>query len=366
MCHTVEVDGKKLTLKEGVTRWLGLERRGTDVVCETCETLEQEKSPEGKGGMVAKVYWAEEAQISEDEILGKVKGVAEKDEAVRGHAPDVLLAKGSTVSTSTIRKALGLEDPNKGSRTLFLLICKKLSPTKELQGDNLFDAWRQCVLCHYVLWKAGIYHRDVSCNNLMYYYRDEGDVVGVLNDYDLASLKSSDIPLGNERTGTTPFMAIDLLCADGQAGNVKHLYRHDMESFIWVFVWISMQYKDGKLRIPGPLDAWAKVNASGCVYKKSRFLVASPVPDDTLQRLHVLAVVRFLAKRHVIRDNSKADLELAKLWLSEDLTLDAAQIAKLQSDLVEQSDDDVFRKFAKQIRVDTTSVEAIISRSRNL
>ncbi|KIJ09868.1 hypothetical protein PAXINDRAFT_42733, partial [Paxillus involutus ATCC 200175] len=101
-------------------------------------------------------------------------------------------------------------------------------------------------LGHYVLWKAGIHHRDVSCENLMY-YRVDGNVVGVLNDYDLASSASSANPLGNERTGTIPFMAIDLLNADGQVGKVKHLYRHDMESFIWVFVWISIQYKDGKL-----------------------------------------------------------------------------------------------------------------------
>jgi len=33
-------------------------------------------------------------------------------------------------------------------------------------------------------------------------------VVGVLNDYDLSSTK--DIPIGRERTGTVPFMALDL------------------------------------------------------------------------------------------------------------------------------------------------------------
>ncbi|KAF9236381.1 hypothetical protein BU15DRAFT_31016, partial [Melanogaster broomeanus] len=93
---------------------------------------------------------------------------------------------------------------------------------------------------HYALWNAGIHHRDVSPANLMYYRRDDTNrtVVGVLNDYDLASLANGKSPLGNERTGTIPFMAIDLLEPDGQDGKVKHLYRHDMESFIWVFVWI--------------------------------------------------------------------------------------------------------------------------------
>ncbi|KAF9245413.1 hypothetical protein BU15DRAFT_34896, partial [Melanogaster broomeanus] len=90
---------------------------------------------------------------------------------------------------------------------------------------------------HYVLWKAGIHHRDISCENLMY-YRFNAKVIGVLNDYDLAPLTSSENPLGYERTGTIPFMAIDLLDANGQDGAVRHLYRHDMESFIWVFIWI--------------------------------------------------------------------------------------------------------------------------------
>ncbi|KIJ16062.1 hypothetical protein PAXINDRAFT_54088, partial [Paxillus involutus ATCC 200175] len=101
-------------------------------------------------------------------------------------------------------------------------------------------------LGHYVLWKAGIHHCDVSCENLTY-YRVKDKVIGILNDYDLASLASSDNPLGNERTGTMLFMAIDLLEAAGRDGKVKHLYRHDMESFIWVFVWICHQFKDGKL-----------------------------------------------------------------------------------------------------------------------
>jgi hypothetical protein len=96
---------------------------------------------------VAKIHWTQEARISEEEILNEVKGVAENHEAVRGHVPILLLAKRLTVSTSTIRNALGLEDPDKGSRTLFLLVFKKLSPMKELQGNELFDAWRHCVLC---------------------------------------------------------------------------------------------------------------------------------------------------------------------------------------------------------------------------
>ncbi|KAF9235704.1 hypothetical protein BU15DRAFT_29412, partial [Melanogaster broomeanus] len=103
---------------------------------------------------------------------------------------------------------------------------------------------------HYVLWKAGVHHRDASPANLMYYRRDDTNcaIVGALNDYDLASLASQESPSGNKRTGTGTmlFMAIDLLEAPGKDGKLKHLYRYDMESFIWVFVWICFQYEDGQ------------------------------------------------------------------------------------------------------------------------
>ncbi|KAH7903649.1 hypothetical protein BJ138DRAFT_984464, partial [Hygrophoropsis aurantiaca] len=88
---------------------------------------------------------------------------------------------------------------------------------------------------HYALWKGELYHRDISENNLMY-YRDKGNIaVGVLNDFDLSSTKQ--IRQGNERTGTIPFMAIQLLKQQSTSGHYRHLYRHDAESFMWVLAW---------------------------------------------------------------------------------------------------------------------------------
>jgi len=78
----------------------------------------------------------------------------------------------------------------------------------------------------------------------MYYRNSKGEVVDVLNDYDLSSMK--DIPTGRERTGTIPFMATDLLTPAAINGEVEHLYQHDAESFIWVLTWVSLRY--GKLR----------------------------------------------------------------------------------------------------------------------
>jgi hypothetical protein len=107
----------------------------------------------------------------------------------------------------------------------------------------------------------------------MYYKNDKGELIGVLNDYDLSSLASGLGPQGNERTGTVPFMALDLLTEEGQRGKVEHLYHHDLESFMWILPWVVLRYKDGKLLTSGrPLDAWATKDALTVYEKKTTFL----------------------------------------------------------------------------------------------
>ncbi|KAG2745711.1 hypothetical protein P692DRAFT_20740747, partial [Suillus brevipes Sb2] len=158
---------------------------------------------------------------------------------------------------------------------------RKLRPITELHGKDLFDIWYQCILCHITLWKEGVYHRDVSPPNLMWYWKD-GKRIGVLNDYDLSSLADEPGPRGNERTGTVPFMALDLLTEKGQRGEVKHLYRHDLESFMWCFAWVSMCYENKALLPRGlrPFDEWV-ADAVTCFKEKLVFQNCMPVPACT-------------------------------------------------------------------------------------
>jgi hypothetical protein len=109
---------------------------------------------------------------------------------------------------------------------------------------------------------------------MFYFYLDSNgneQVIGVLNDYDLSSMKN--VPTGRERTGTIPFMALDLLSTEAVEGKIEHLYQHDAESFIWVLIWVSIQYEDGKLSSHrSPLNEWLTVDAKGCHEKKSSFM----------------------------------------------------------------------------------------------
>ncbi|KAG2146760.1 hypothetical protein DEU56DRAFT_786259, partial [Suillus clintonianus] len=175
-----------------------------------------------------------------------------------------------TSLTSDIREALSVPEPTKGSHVLNILEFRKLQPITELHGIEFFDAWQQCIKCHATLWRKGMYHRDVNPGNMMWYEND-GKLIGVLNDYDLSSLVGDAGPRDNDRTGTVPFMALDLL---REGGEVKHLYCRDLESFLWVFIWICLRYRDGVL-LPTesrPLDEWATKSAVECGNHKFVFL----------------------------------------------------------------------------------------------
>ena len=63
---------------------------------------------------------------------------------------------------------------------------------------------------------------------------------GVLNDFDLVSDENK-LPgphASMQRTGTRPFLANDLL----RDTPVRHLYRHDLESFLHVLRWIGSRF----------------------------------------------------------------------------------------------------------------------------
>ncbi|KAG8986898.1 hypothetical protein FRB94_002392 [Tulasnella sp. JGI-2019a] len=103
------------------------------------------------------------------------------------------------------------------------------------------------------------------------YFKEGDEIFGVLNDFDLATMAGAKHATNSERTGTLPFMALDLLTPEGCNGEIEHLYRHDLESFWWVLVWITFRFQKGKLIEDPPFSEWSR-GPDACFNAKTTFL----------------------------------------------------------------------------------------------
>lgn len=107
------------------------------------------------------------------------------------------------------------------------------------------------------------------------YYKEGEVTLGVPNDWDLAiDIHSNPQHHGLERTGTVPYMALDLL--QYGEGQIRHLYRHDHEATIWIVTWVFLCYKNGKYvgNSHNPrLGRWRTGNYIDCSEAKKAFLL---------------------------------------------------------------------------------------------
>ena len=81
---------------------------------------------------------------------------------------------------------------------------------------------------------------------------DDERKAGVLNDFDLARFADRTDASGQDNTGMLPFMALDQLSRKGLRGEIPRLYRHEVESFAWILIYLylaTVEGEDGKNRI---------------------------------------------------------------------------------------------------------------------
>ncbi|EHK22262.1 uncharacterized protein TRIVIDRAFT_191091 [Trichoderma virens Gv29-8] len=99
---------------------------------------------------------------------------------------------------------------------------------------ELLESLRDAIKAHQSLYTRGnILHRDISSNNIIITKPETEDgFKGMLIDLDLASVRDSDTSGAQHRVGTMRFMAIEVL------SKVDHTYRHDLESFFYVLIWM--------------------------------------------------------------------------------------------------------------------------------
>lgn len=120
--------------------------------------------------------------------------------------------------------------------------------------------------------ELGTLHRDISMGNILF---DPRQPRGFLIDFDLAC-KLDAQGLRSRRSGTLAFMAIQVLATD-----VPHLHslRDDVESMLYVLLWISLHEKsDEKSKVSKnsaktsaiDLALWQQQDPRLCVFCKER------------------------------------------------------------------------------------------------
>ncbi|CAE6397506.1 hypothetical protein ACGC1H_000164 [Rhizoctonia solani] len=186
---------------------------------------------------VAKLYWPHRDRLREEDIIKEARGVADD---LGNHLP---LVVGSCdvdmMGTLRIRQELGIDSNSPcPPRALRIVIFERLIPITDLEGDDFLIALVECMRCHFVLWKHGLHHQDISLANLMV-RSTEDRFYGVLNDWDLAYSKSGS-KFESDFTATVPYVALHLLGQRRQGKKVKRLYYYELESFFWSMVWMFL------------------------------------------------------------------------------------------------------------------------------
>ncbi|KAH9925276.1 uncharacterized protein B0H18DRAFT_1009413 [Fomitopsis serialis] len=310
----------------------GLIGRGTTVIPVKAEQGVTSKAAEKlkDESLVAKVAWPHKSRQAEDKMIRAVRRC--------------LVEKGKEKYLDTIeemglpRLAMGVVPEEQDLRVCRTLILKRYERLETIGSQKGFHTvFVHVVRAHYWVYETSkILHRDVSTNNIMWFMRD-GEIIGVLCDWDLAedhsngdrpSIRPSDkaaaatpaststskqagqpseqlksqlksrVNSGIEpaaatsqlmpeqtpryRTGTGPFMALDLL----RSGLPPiHKYRHDLESFFYVYVYATAAYDPVKKKF-GYIAQWQHSSLVAIGDSKYKFLTDVEETDNIFSKAH--------------------------------------------------------------------------------
>ncbi|KAG8819410.1 swr complex subunit [Serendipita sp. 399] len=212
----------------------------------------------GEEKFVLKLSWPERSRETEVDILKKIYELAKDCTEIMEHVPELEASDVfDGIATDKIRHALGLATH---PRHLVAMVFHRLDGIlTELSDWEYWKGWWDCFTCHGLLWSLGIRHRDISIGNLMFFRDEKAKVHGVLIDFDLASTGDERTD-NHQRTGTLPFMAIQLLRDPGLRGEATHHYFYDMEAFFWVAVYTTATFHKGKPVQSSPYVIWSEIH----------------------------------------------------------------------------------------------------------
>ncbi|TCD68350.1 hypothetical protein EIP91_010988 [Steccherinum ochraceum] len=300
----------------------------------------------GNTGTVVKISWPFKSRRAEDSYVRAVRTALEAQAPMKKylkHLVDVKCTLTQSMEQLSLPRArmFGLTKDENLERVCRIIVMREYNTLKLVTSpEELKTIFVGAVRGHRAVYKATrVLHRDISVNNIMFYYEPDGSVVGVLCDWDLAKEvldshvttevitddllmsnlvfltdveKSGDVPAASEeradasapaqssnkpvigsaaedagsvlgqerryRTGTGPFMALDILT---YGITPQHLYRHDLESFFWMLVWFVATFKPDENDF-GWIHEWSLENLSEVGSKKSAALKKTTTVVQTI------------------------------------------------------------------------------------
>jgi len=209
-----------------------------------------------------KISFPEEGRKSEPDFI--CRGRELNSGGLQDHLPLVHAWDNLEYTTGKIRKEVKLVGTSQHRRRCIIIYEHLESAALLSRSTDFASAWRDCVIVHRIMWKAGLEHGDIGLGNIM--YRRKGKKIkGVLNDWDLATWRGQEKDEvyggGQQRTGTIPFAALDLI----RSPTPRRRYQHDLESMGW-----TLQYHCLDLDHPinrQLINAWLDVDLTVAIRK---------------------------------------------------------------------------------------------------
>ncbi|TWU70822.1 hypothetical protein ED733_000231 [Metarhizium rileyi] len=170
-------------------------------------------------------------------FLAKATSAAEFDSVVKySWTSSMRLPEADLLTKANERGVKGLAKTPYDNRILRVLaISPPGRPISQFESvAELLEGLRDALKVHQSLYMDGkILHRDISENNIIITDPKIADgFKGMLIDLDLAKEEGKGPSGARHRTGTMEFMAIEVLLG------ISHTYRHDIEAFFYVLIWL--------------------------------------------------------------------------------------------------------------------------------
>ena len=177
---------------------------------------------------------------TDSQRFDNAKRVNEVTYAVENTKPTSLLTRNQAPFDNRIFRCLVVSPPGITVSDFWRLHRVQLGEEKSSMTPvrTFLEALRDAIKAHESLLMDGkVLHRDISENNIIVTDPKKADgFVGRLIDLDLAKELDREPSGARHRTGTMEFMAIEVLLG------YSHTYRHDLESFFYVLLWVCARH----------------------------------------------------------------------------------------------------------------------------